>query len=171
MQQYLQTVMRHFREQQKHKLSHLQVKRDIELECLEELLALEQRQLQEYQVLQKEQVLEHHRLVTEQQHRQNQDEERIMLRDFKENQKKQMKDWLRTQKSTRGSKVEKRSKQTEFKKKQQYDEFVFLENALKRRKELERQTQQQQADQLAALAQEVSARIAPPLVLFHQLSF
>jgi len=157
MQQYLQTVMRHFREQQKHKLSHLQVKRDIELECLEELLALEQRQLQEYQVLQKEQVLEHHRLVTEQQHRQNQDEERIMLRDFKENQKKQMKDWLRTQKSTRGSKVEKRSKQTEFKKKQQYDEFVFLENALKRRKELERQTQQQQADQLAALAQEHAA--------------
>lgn len=84
-----------------------------------------------------------------------QDEERILMREFKELQKRQMKDWLKANKANKGNRVEKRSKLNELKRKQQQDEVTFLENALKRRQELERDTQQQQADQLTSLSQQV----------------
>lgn len=77
------------------------------------------------------------------------------MREFKEMQKKQMKEWLRINKNSKGNKVEKRSKLNEFKRRQQQEEVTFLENALKRRQELEGDTQQQQADQLSSLSQQV----------------
>lgn len=77
------------------------------------------------------------------------------MREFREMQKKQMKDWLRINKAAKGNRIEKRSKLNEFKRKQQQEEVTFLENALKRRQELERDTQQQQAEQLSTLSQQV----------------
>jgi len=157
--QHLQVMMRQFRANQKWALDVLQSTAQMELDNMKELIEMETRHLAEQQALQREQILEHHRLVTEQQHKQQQDEERSAIKEFRENQKKQQKDWLKQQKSFRGSKIEKRNKLAEFKRKQQQAEVTFLENALKRRQELEKETQIQQADQIEILsAQHTNAR-------------
>ncbi len=116
--------MKQFKINQQCDVTNLQIKQQAEEENLDEQMTLESKQLTEQQALQKEQVsispfkklfsghillmytlqiLEHHRLVTEQQHRQHQDYERTSMKEFRDNQKKQQKEWLKAQKNIKGA--------------------------------------------------------------------
>ncbi|KAL6072966.1 Mitogen-activated protein kinase kinase kinase kinase 1 [Balamuthia mandrillaris] len=149
---------KHFLDTLEIKMHVLKKQHAMEVEMQQAEMEMEQRLQTEAQALQREQVAAHHKLMAEQLARQVQEEERIGTREFKEGQKQEVREWLKQQKqkskSPSFSKKQKMKDRQDFKKKQQLDEVQFLEEALRRRQNVERELLSQQAEQLAFLTEQ-----------------
>eukprot|EP01090_Pellita_catalonica_P018425 TRINITY_DN5946_c0_g1_i1.p1 TRINITY_DN5946_c0_g1~~TRINITY_DN5946_c0_g1_i1.p1 ORF type:complete len:819 (-),score=208.16 TRINITY_DN5946_c0_g1_i1:93-2426(-) len=124
---------------------------EAEAETLREQTDLESQQQREQHELQKEQVINHHNMLTQQQLAQVRLAVKMETKDFKDQQKKGLKEFSRKLKKQKLSRAEKRTKLNEFKTFQSKQDNMFDERQNKLREEKMTALEVQQRDQIEVL--------------------